>query len=378
VPATPGYPPIAPWTLTGVTASGQTDEPATRDFYHYVVFTKNAGGGVSAVSNKTGGTGNYALGDVSNGVDAGTGNNQVGAEDISLLGANYGINAAQIVSRGVPYLDVGPTTDFLISSRPFTDKRIDFEDLIVFATNFGVVSEPQLANAAEDASHGPEQFKVQAPSLVEAGQVVTAVLHMQGAGRIQGFSAALAWDASVVEPVESTVGDFIEKQGGVTLSPRPGTVDAALLGIRGSGISGEGEVARVTFRALRQGDAGIRLGDVIARDAANHPLPTGAIAQATQADAPARTLMFSPWPNPTPGNATLSFALARPGNVELAVYSVDGRRIRTVASGWREAGVYRESWKADDDERRPVAPGVYFVRLTADGARFTKRIVHIR
>jgi len=379
VPVTPGYPPNAPWSLTAVTASGQTDEPATRDFYHYVVFTKNAGGGVSPVSNKTGGTGNYALGDVSDGVDAGTGNNLVGTEDISLLGANYGINAAEIVSRGVPYLDVGPTHDFQISSRPFTDKRIDFEDLIVFATNFGATSAPQLAaNAAEDASGEPEQFQVQAPSLVEAGQVVTAVLHMQGGGRIQGFSAALAWDASVVEPVESTFGDFIEQQGGVTLSPRPGTVDAALLGVRGSGISGEGDVARVTFRAKRQGDAAIRLGDVIARDATNRALPIGAIAQATQADAPARTLMFSPWPNPTPGNATLSFALARPGNVELAVYSVDGRRVRTVTSGWREAGVYREIWKADDDERRAVAPGVYFVRLTADGNRFTKRIVHIR
>src|SRR5258705_736601 len=122
VPATPGYPPGSPWSLTGVPASGQTDEPAARDFYHYVVFIKNAGGGISTVSNKTGGTGNYALGDLPNGVDSGTGNNLVGAEDISLLAANYGINAAQIVSRGVPYLDVGPTTDLQLSSRPFTDK----------------------------------------------------------------------------------------------------------------------------------------------------------------------------------------------------------------------------------------------------------------
>jgi len=378
VPVTPGYPPGAPWSLTGVTASGQTDEPAARDFYHYVAFIRNAGGGISAVSNKTGGTANYALGDVSNGVAAGTGNNLVGTEDISLLGANYGIGAAEIASRGVPYLDVGPTTDFQISSRPFTDKRIDFEDLIVFATNFGVVSAPQLALKVAEESSSPERFQVQAPSLVEAGQVVTAVLRMQGAGRIQGFSVGLTWDASVVEPVESAAGTFIEPQGGVTLFPRPGTVDAALLGVRGSGISGEGEVARVTFRVLRPGDAAIKLGNVIARDAANRAVPADAIAQATQVDAPAHTLLFSPSPNPTPGTATMSFALARPGNVDLAVYSVDGRRIRTVASGWREAGFYRETWKADDDERRAVAPGVYFVRLSADGRRFTKRIVHIQ
>jgi hypothetical protein len=42
----------------------------------------------------------------------------------------------------VSYLDVGPTTDLSLSSRPFTDNRIDFEDLIVFASNYGLVSSP--------------------------------------------------------------------------------------------------------------------------------------------------------------------------------------------------------------------------------------------
>jgi hypothetical protein len=182
----------------------------------------------------------------------------------------------------------------------------------------------------------------------------------------------------VVEPIASTAGGFIEQQGGVMFSPQPGTVDVALLGVRGSGISGEGEVARITFRVLRRGDAAIRLGNVIARDAANQPIPVDAIAQTTHADVPTHTLLFSPWPNPMPGAATLSFALARSGNVELAVYSVDGRRVRTVVSEWREAGVYRESWNADDDQRRAVAPGVYSVRLTADGRRFTKRVIHVR
>lgn len=382
VPATPSYPPNSPWSLTGVTASGQTDEPATRDFYYYVAFVRNAGGGASAVSNKTGGTCNYALGDVSNGIAAGVGNNLVAAEDVSLLGANYGIGAAQIASRGVHYLDVGPTTDLMITSRPFTDKRIDFEDLIVVATNYGVVSAPQLAlKAADDAAPRagpPEQLQIQAPSLVEPGQSVTAVLHMKGAGRIQGLSAALSWDATVVEALETVSGGFIEGQGGVMLSPQPGTVDAALLGVRGTGIEGEGDIARFTFRALRQGEAAIRLGHVIARDAANRPLATDAIEEATQAKTPGRTLLLAPWPNPTRGNATLAFALAEPGNVELALYSVDGRRVRTLVSGRREAGVYRENWMGDDDERRAVAPGVYYARLTAAGLRFATTIVHLR
>jgi hypothetical protein len=381
VPVTPSYPPGAPWLLTGVTAGGQTDEPSARDFHYYIVFTRNAGGGVSPVSNKTSGTCNYALGDVSNGYTPGTGNNEVGAEDVSLLGAHYGIGAVEIASRGVAYLDVGPTTDLLMTSRPFTDKRLDFEDLIVLATNYGegasLLFEP-LAAIVPSPAAGPERLEVLAPSLVEAGETVTAILRVEGAGRMQGFSATLAWDPAVVEPVGWASGGFVEGQRGVVLTSRPGTVDAALLGRRGSGITGAGDVARVSFRALRAGDAAIRLDRVIARDPVNQPLPESAVESATRADAPAHTLLLAPWPNPAQGAATLEFALAESGDVELALYSVDGRRVRTLASGRREAGVHRVRWAADDDGRRAVAPGVYYARLVAGGHRFTRTLVVLR
>src|SRR5262245_62109653 len=141
-PPTPSYPPGPPWVLTSVTASGQTDEPSSRDAWSYVAFLKNASGAVSTVSNKTAPTTNYALGDVSNGVTAGVGDNQVTDVDVSLLGAHYGISGGAITGAGVSYLDVGPTTDLSLGSRPFTDNRIDFEDLILFASNYGLVSSP--------------------------------------------------------------------------------------------------------------------------------------------------------------------------------------------------------------------------------------------
>src|SRR5207247_7555695 len=73
VPATPSYPPGAPWVLTSVTAPGTTDEPTTRDFYYYVAFVVGANSAVSPVSNKTGGTLDYHLGDVSDGGTPGQG-----------------------------------------------------------------------------------------------------------------------------------------------------------------------------------------------------------------------------------------------------------------------------------------------------------------
>ena len=67
--------------------------------------------------------------------------------DVSLLGAHYGIGEPAITTRGVAYLDVGPTTDGQVTSRPTPDHRIDFDDLMMFATNFRVVSAPPLAAA---------------------------------------------------------------------------------------------------------------------------------------------------------------------------------------------------------------------------------------
>ena len=379
VPPTPSYPPGPPWVLTAVTASGQADEPSNRDAWAYVVFSKNAAGAVSTVSNQTSPTPNYALGDVSNGVTAGTGDNQVTDADVSLLGAHYGISGSAITSAGVSYLDVGPTVDFSLASRPFTDGRIDFEDLIVFASNYGLVSAPAAVVAdAGGAAHGPEQLVLDAPSSVAAGETFRASVRLSTSGRAQGISAALSWDASVADPIGFASEGWLEAQKGVVLSPGPGAVDGVLLGRRARGIAGDGTLATFTFRARRSGDPALRFGRVLARDAANRPLPPGALVTSGGRPLPAGPALLAPAPNPSAGPTALTFTLAERGSVELAIYSVAGRLVRTLARGERAAGSHSFEWAGDDDARRPVAPGVYYARLTIHGGpQLTRRLVRL-
>jgi hypothetical protein len=328
----------------------------------------------------TAGTLDYLLGDVSNGSVVGTGNNRVAMEDISVLGANYGIGAATIASRGVEYIDVGPTVGGTLTGRPLPDGHVDFEDLFLFAGNFGssAMAPPAAARRADPEKTAAEAFSLDAPSLVTAGETVTARLSLHAAGRIQGFSAQLGWDATVVEPVEVRSSGFVEGQGGVLLLPGPGAADAALLGLREVGMSGEGEVATVTLRALRTGDPAIGLAKLIARDASNQPIPLGEVSAASRLDPPAQTILLAPTPTPFRGRATLSFALARPGSAELTIYSIDGRRVRTLARGWHDAGLYHVAWNGESENRAPVAPGVYYVQLSAEGRRYTKKLVCLR
>jgi hypothetical protein len=116
----------------------------------------------------------------------------------------------------------------------------------------------------------------------------------------------------------------------------------------------------------------------VARDAVNRPIEAGAIDQVTQAAAPAVTTLLAPAPNPFRDNATLVFSLSQPGAVELALYSVDGRRVRTLVSERREPGVYRVAWDGRDEGRSAVAPGVFYAHLSAGGKQFTKSLVYLR
>jgi hypothetical protein len=80
-------------------------------------------------------------------------------------------------------------------------------------------------------------------------------------------------------------------------------------------------------------------------------------------------------PNPFRTSTLVQFDLPSPGRVSVEVYDVAGRRVRTLASGWREAGWNSVLWSAATSEG--VTPtGVYFVRLqTADRVETRKAII---
>lgn len=373
--------PNAPWTLVSANAvSGLVDVPPVRGSWHYVAFVTDSCGNRSAVSNLTRGALDYHLADVSNGLVRGQGDNKVQLEDVSLLGAHYGISGTTLVTDNVAYLDVGPTVDGLPTGRPVTDNVIDFEDLMIFSQDFFAVSAPaSRARPAKPASAvTAESFELSAPALVGAGDEFVAELSLTASGRMQGFSAQLAWDASVLEPLGAESGGFAESQGGMAFVPRAGVIDAALLGVRGEGFAGSGPVARFRFRARREGETGLKLGTVVARDAANRDLDPAGLARAQSIAAPARTVLLAPAPNPARGAAHLAYGLAQRGPVELAVYSVDGRRVRTLAHGTQEAGAYRIAWRGEDDGGHAQAPGVYWARLETGAGTFTRRIVFLR
>ena len=84
-------------------------------------------------------------------------------------------------------------------------------------------------------------------------------------------------------------------------------------------------------------------------------------------------------PNPFNPATTIAFDLAEDSRVDLRVYDVAGRLVRTLVNGERlGTGLREEVWHGRDEAGAAVATGVYFYELIVGERRETKRMVLIR
>ena len=379
-PADPAAAVAAGWTLTGVTSSGGLDSPPARGFWYYVAFVSNACAVVSGPSNRTAGTLDYLLGDVSDGsavclAGGEAGDGVVNTPDLSALGDRYGQSFPQTDDRIC--LDVGPTVNYGLRSRPAPDGVLDFEDLVLYALNYGVPL-PAAARPVAGGAQGQDEVSLAAPSSVTAGQSFDAVVRLDGSGTIHALSAKLAWDRSVAAITGFDAGPLLAASGGIALSSAPGTIDAAVLGAEQGGFAGAGDLVVVHFRALASGAPLVRLDGVRARDAANQPVTPGAAGGTPPSPVSVATGFGPVFPNPFSGDLNVSFALARETRVTLTVFDLAGRVVRHLEDASRPAGSHRVSWDGRSDAGLHAPAGMYVVRLKAGEIDQTRRVQLIR
>jgi hypothetical protein len=78
-------------------------------------------------------------------------------------------------------------------------------------------------------------------------------------------------------------------------------------------------------------------------------------------------------PNPFNPLTELSFSVPVAGLTRLEVYTVDGRRVRTLVDGELSAGQHTSTWHGTDQDGRGLASGTYLLRLqTPAGTAVTK------
>jgi hypothetical protein len=83
-------------------------------------------------------------------------------------------------------------------------------------------------------------------------------------------------------------------------------------------------------------------------------------------------------PAPFRNRTTLHASLPVAGFAELTIYDAPGRRVRTLASGWRRAGTFDSVWDGRDQEGRRTPAGVYLGSLRHWGQHAFARLVRVR
>ena len=78
---------------------------------------------------------------------------------------------------------------------------------------------------------------------------------------------------------------------------------------------------------------------------------------------PDRFVLRQNFPNPFNPTTTLRYSVPELATIELAIYDIQGRLVKTLISEEYSAGWYETNWSGLDQSGNPVSTGMYFAKL---------------
>ena len=371
------------------TGSSYDDPVADRSIYFYRAFVYDCAGNYNGGTSPGGDippgfaqgdrSTNYWLGDMTDGVGfTGSYDGLVDFNDINGLSACYWLYSPGS-PPGSPHneCDVGPTDDNSRLGLPVPDDYIDFEDLMIFAMNYGVVS-PLGAPVLEREELGPVVLRLESTGAIDNELVVSLVLG-GNVDEVKGVSVVLEYDTESLV-LESATRSSGLAGGLVFFDAREGSsgevwIDVAALG-RGQVVRGSGELARLVFSVAGTSPE-VKFAEAEIRGVDNRPLD--AVSESYEAEVvPALTRLLGARPNPFGPGTTVQYELSRSEHVLVEVYDARGRLVRELVDGVLDAGSYSERWDGLDSRGTAVHGGVYFVKMRAGGYESTSKLVKLQ
>ena len=93
---------------------------------------------------------------------------------------------------------------------------------------------------------------------------------------------------------------------------------------------------------------------------------------------PRHLRVSAPRPNPFTSRTTIPFYLAKDSEVEVQIYNVLGRRIRTLNTDWLLTGDHVLGWDGRGESGDRAASGAYIARIRAGGEELTRTLLLVR
>ncbi len=90
------------------------------------------------------------------------------------------------------------------------------------------------------------------------------------------------------------------------------------------------------------------------------------------------TSIDSVYPNPFNPSTTISYSTAKNEALKISVYNLKGQRIASLFDATQLPGRYSLNWDARDDAGKPVASGIYYLKLETPSIKATRKITLIK
>ena len=88
--------------------------------------------------------------------------------------------------------------------------------------------------------------------------------------------------------------------------------------------------------------------------------------------------LHNAYPNPFNPITTLQYDLPENANVNITIYDMMGRQVKTLVNGSQTAGYHSIQWNATNDRNEPVSAGVYLYSIEAGEFVQTKKMVLLK
>ena len=93
---------------------------------------------------------------------------------------------------------------------------------------------------------------------------------------------------------------------------------------------------------------------------------------------PASPRLFQNYPNPFNNATRISYAISRPGPVEIQIYNVLGQRVKTLLHRNQQPGQYRLVWNGLNQNGKALSSGLYFLVLKTQGKQLRRKLILLK
>ncbi len=92
------------------------------------------------------------------------------------------------------------------------------------------------------------------------------------------------------------------------------------------------------------------------------------------------TIVLDPaYPNPFNSTTVFSYSLPLNSEVETSIYSITGRKVKTLFSGFQVAGTHQLSWNGENNDGKMVAAGTYLINVKlTNGNNYSKQVILLK